>query len=99
MLTITHVMIFSLLVAFVLSFFYGASLKSAKKNLGGGSFFIALGVATLTSICTFLLFGGCEYTHLCLPLTPENTFHPFIFIVYFPVFWLVMIVGFSVTKP
>jgi hypothetical protein len=95
MITITHVMLFSSCIAIILSFLHGKTLSRLSGSKVFGLLFMALGISFLVTLSCLLLFPACEYLHLCAPSVAENIFHIAIPIVYFPIFWLAILLGYA----
>jgi hypothetical protein len=95
MLTITHIMLGSTLLAIAFSFFYGGRLENSKANMFV-LFLKSFGISLLVAFYGgFLLFPICENYHFCAPTLDTNVFHILLPVLLFPAYWVAILIGYT----
>jgi magnesium-transporting ATPase (P-type) len=85
-------------LAMLLSFRYGRSFNNFSVGQFFGLLFLAFVIGISSTFVTFFVHMFCEAVDFCAKTHDMNVFHVVIPTMFFPVFWLAIILGCASNK-
>ena len=101
MVSISHLTLINSVIAIICALYFGTK-ASEKAAIFFLPLLLSLILGIFVALATLLVFHPiCFHLMLCGQTNDMNNYHPFIAVVYFPLFWLAYLIGlaFRPSKP